>query len=218
MGFFFAQRRKQRLLSLFFVIFLNVVGIIFGFDKKIDLIPAEVLLVDDFNNGPAGTNNLGGERGVWVDKPEAMDSDCVMSFDRKHKVGRQGYSLQLSYTVDSLRPSANGYWTKLNGLDARRYRWLVLAIKGNPKTKFSGQLKIELKNQDQIGVYEIKKITGRWKKFIIPLNQFTNITRFNNLTELTLDFEKNFVTSLKGELNIDNIYFSAEEKPAANFR
>ncbi|MFH1259119.1 MAG: hypothetical protein ABII74_04805 [Elusimicrobiota bacterium] len=186
--------------------------------KKTEPLPAEILIVDDFNNGPAGTNNLGGERGVWVDKPEAMDSDCVVSFDRKDKVGRQGYSLQLSYTVDSLRPSANGYWTKLNGLDARGYRWLVLSVKGNPKTKFTTQLKIELKNQDQIGVYEIKEITRRWKKIIIPLNQFAGITRFDNLTELTIDFEKNFVTSLKGELNIDNIYFSTEENPAANLR
>ncbi len=198
---------------LFFFVFLHSVGISFCLDKKLEPAPAEILIVDDFNNGPAGTNNLGGERGVWVDKPEAMDSDCVMSFVVEKKSVQPGYALRLSYTVDTLRPSANGYWAKLNGLDASPYRWLVLSIKGNPKTKFTGQLKIELKNQDQIGVYEIKEVTRRWKKLIIPLNQFANIARFNNLTELTLDFEKNFVTSLKGELNIDDIYFSAEQQP-----
>src|SRR3989338_9024780 len=85
---------------------------------------AEELIISDFNTGDK-PSNLGGDFGAWDKDPADETQSCQMSFESDDALGDQaGYSLRLDYDVDSSNPAYNGFWMKLNALDATQYNTL----------------------------------------------------------------------------------------------
>jgi len=169
-------------------------------------VQAEPLIVDNFDTG-SKPNKLGGDFGSWDKDPNDQTQGCQMSFDSTIKHGDSGYSLRLDYDVESPNPAYNGFWMKVNNLDATKNKNLVFYVKGDPEKGFTTQFKIELKSKNEVGKYMVTGINDSWQKITIPLDKIRGLTDRSALTEFVIVFDDINCTEKYGAINIDDIYF-----------
>ncbi|MFH1368034.1 MAG: OmpA family protein [Elusimicrobiota bacterium] len=168
---------------------------------------AKVLVVDTFNS-KQDKNSLGGESGVWLGNPSDETQGCWSEFSDKVKFGEKGSSLYLKFDVDSPNPAFGGYWTKLQNLDARPYKLLVLFIKGDTAVGYPTKFNVELKNASESGKCTIRGVNGTWQKFAVPLDQIDGLTDLSSLTEFVFVFGFDTTDNKIGALYVDDICFS----------
>src|SRR3989338_5975750 len=95
------------------------------------------LIISDFDTGDK-PNNIGGDFGSWDKDPNDETQSCQMSFEGQDAVGDPlGYAIRLDYDVDSPNPAYNGFWMKLNNLDATAYNTVNFYLKGDAKNGFT---------------------------------------------------------------------------------
>lgn len=165
------------------------------------------LIVDKFNM-PLN-NLLKGTVNVWDNDPDDDSNGCIVTYNKKIKIGEKGCSLQINYDVDSASQSYNGIYEQLKGINISSYNNLVFHVKGDGKKGFTSLFKVELKNNfNQAGWYNVKGITEKWQKIIIPLDKMKGITDFTSMKEFTIVFEDIAATKKVGTLYIDDLYFS----------
>ena len=169
---------------------------------------AKEAYVDDYNTG-GKPNSMGGDLGAFDFQPSDFTQTCTEAYDSAEKHGDSGFSMRLDYDVDSPNPAFNGFWTKLNGFNAKGYNKLVLWIKGDSNKGYTTTFKAELKNdRREQGEYYVTGITGDWIKIEIPLDSFAGITDLSSLSEFVIIFEDRIATTKDGTVWIDDIYFS----------
>ena len=165
---------------------------------------AASLLIDDFNDGEK-PNALGGDFGSWNKDEADPTQKCVNMFDSINAYGGVGYALKLDYDVDSPNPAYNGFWMKLQEIDATPYKYLVFYIKGDMTNSFSPQIKIELKSGAEVGKYLLKGITEEWQRVRIPLQDFVGLTMLNPMSEFVIVFDDINSKPKVGTIYVDEI-------------
>lgn len=165
---------------------------------------AATLLIDDFNSGQK-PNALGGDYGAWNKDEADPTQKCVNSYDKINAYGGVGYGLRLDYDVDSPNPAYNGFWMKLQGLDASLYQELVFYVKGDAEKGNTPRIKLELKNSHEVGKYLLTGITPEWQQIRIPLTDFAGLTERNGMTEFVIVFDDLNSNPKVGTIYIDEI-------------
>jgi len=166
---------------------------------------AEELMVADFDSG-AKPNNIGGNFGAWDKDPADFSQGCTDIFDPVEKSGSSGFSMKLDYDVDSPNPAYNGFWLKMNDLDASGYKNISFDIKGDSEEGYTTVFKIELKNnKGEVGKFYATGIDDSWQTIAIPLKNFTGIIDYSALEEFVIVFEDRMATNKDGIVYIDNI-------------
>lgn len=172
--------------------------------------PSKEMVIADFNTGDK-PNNVGGDFGSWDKDPNDPSQGTKMSFNPDEKYGKDGFSLQLDYDVDSPNPAYNGFWMKLGDIDASYYNKLVLYIKGDEAKGYPQKLKVELKNANgEVGKAYITQISGTWAPVEVPFSSFQGIKDFSKMTEFTIVFEDSVSRPKAGTVYIDNIGFARD--------
>lgn len=170
----------------------------------------KVLMVADFNFEER-VSNIDGAFGAWNKDEEDPTQFCVEIFNDKVRIGNKGYSIQLDYSVDSPNPAYNGFWMKLNGLDATPYKSLAFYLKGDKEKGYTTVFKIELKNEfispKQVGRHYLKNVTDEWQEIVIPLEEFRGLKDLSKLSEFVIVFEDRMATKKKGRIYLDDIRF-----------
>jgi len=169
----------------------------------------KALVVADFDTGDK-PNNLGGDFGAWDKDPNDESQGCQLSFAEDDSMGdKEGYTIRLDYDVDSPNPAYNGFWMKLNGLDASAYNTINLYFKG--EGEFTKRVKIEVKDStNKPSSYILSGITDQWQKFSIPFEKFRRISNWNSLSELVLVFDDINSNPKSGTIYLDQISLSNE--------
>ncbi len=172
---------------------------------------AEELVIADFNTGDK-PNNIGGDFGVWNKDPDDSTQKSEMKFESDDTLGDStGYSIRLDYDVDSPNPAYNGFWMKLNGVDATPYNSLTFYVKGDTKAGFTRRVKIELKDKsNKPSAYIVGNITDQWQKVSIPFDKIRHIQDWNSLNEFVIVFDDLNSNPKTGTIFIDQIAFSKE--------
>ena len=170
------------------------------------VVQAAPLVVDDFDSG-SKPNKLGGDFGSWDKDPNDQTQGCQISFDSTTKHGDEGYAIKIDYDVESPNPAYNGFWMKLNNLDASQYKTLSFWVKGDPEKGFTSQFKTELKNKNEVGKYMVTGVTDQWQKISVPVDKFRGLNDKTGLTEFVLVFDDINSTEKYGAIYIDNIVF-----------
>jgi hypothetical protein len=169
---------------------------------------AKELYIHDFDSG-AKPNRVDGDFGAWDKDPTDFSQTCGEIFDSSVTHGDGGFSMRLDYDVDSPNPAYNGFWSKLEGVDASDYNKLVMWVKGDADKGFTKVFKIELKNDaGETGRFYVTNVTDQWSKVEIPLDRVAGLTDFSSLTEFVIVFEDRIATDKEGTIWIDDIYFS----------
>jgi hypothetical protein len=122
--------------------------------------------------------------------------------------------MQIAYDVDSPNQAYNGVWVKLEGFDARPYKYLVLYFKApNYPPYGTDNLKLELKNRKgDSGSYRIKRIPrGAWREYKVPLKKFRGIKDLSDVTELIIVFEDKSANPKEGIVFLEHVYFTKGE-------
>lgn len=121
----------------------------------------------------------------------------------------QRYPIRLTYDLNPPRLGIKNFTFSLPLVDAGRFSFLKLRVRGDANFGFSAVLKIDFKNQrSEKGSYYLKGISDRWQDFSIGLSEFKNIADWSNIAELSFVFEDWNVSEKRGILYIDNIRFS----------
>lgn len=169
------------------------------------------LVVADFNTGDK-PNNIGGDFGGWDKDPNDETQSVQMSFESADALGdKMGYAIRLDYDVDSPNPAYNGFWMKLNDLDATAYNTINFYVKGDTQAGFTKRMKIELKDSTkQPSPYILSGITEEWQKISIPFEKFRKIQNWDALSEFVVVFDDINSSPKTGTIFIDHISFSAE--------
>ena len=201
------MKKKLWILSLLFFSTLTLIPFTFAEDPIED----RVEVIADFNGG-VRVNLLGGAMGPWT-KDEFDDTQgCEIDFVERPRLGKsEGYSMQIYYDVESPNQAYNGVWFKLEGFDARPFKYLVLYFKApNYPPYGTDRLKLELKNtKGESGTYEIKRIPrGAWREYKVPLNKFKGLKDLSTLRELVVVFDDKTAEPKEGIIFLEHINFT----------
>ncbi len=117
--------------------------------------------------------------------------------------------VKLSYNFNGSFPPVESFSLTVPPIDAGKYKSIRFSVRakeeGNP-----GILKIVLKNKrNETASYYIRDIKMSWKEYVIPLEEFKQITDFSSLTELSFVLESWNVQKDKGIIMIEDIAFSS---------
>ena len=192
--------------------FLAVTFLFLGCGISFAEAPAgQELLIADFNTGDQ-PNNIGGHFGSWDKDPNDETQGCQMSFEAEDALGDDtGYSIHLDYDVDSPNPAYNGFWMKLNNLDATAYNTLDFYVRGAKDAPFTKRLKIELKDSTmKPSQFIIAGLTSEWQKFSIPFEKFARVKDWSALSEFVVVFDDLNSNPKAGTIFVDHITLSAE--------
>ncbi len=171
---------------------------------------ADVLMIADFDMGEK-PNNIGGDFGAWNKDPDDPTQGCHDFFTSDEKYGREGYAIALRYDVDSPNPAYNGFWMKLENLDAAQYNKLAFYIKGDTEEGYPQKIKIEFKNnKGEVGKVYVSQISGTWAPVEVPFSNFKGIKDFSQMTEFVIVFEDRVTKPKTGTIYIDNIQFARD--------
>jgi len=120
------------------------------------------------------------------------------------------YPLRLSYKFDKQTPQRQNFSMYLPNLDLREFDSLVFSIRGL-NNKIPRILKIGLENRKkEKSKSYYNDITSRWKKVVIPLNDFKEITDWSQITKLSFIFEAWNLDGPEGKVLIDDVSFSSK--------
>lgn len=172
------------------------------------------IIIEDFNSG-----KISGY-GAWEKDPDDKDESASVELVNHTKIGNEGYSLKITYDVDSPEGAYNGLWLKIAEKNFSGYESLKIAIKGDPTVGFTKVIKCELKNAyGEVGVRYIREITDKWKKFELKFSEFKGLTKLKKITEFVLVFEDKLSDPMTGAIFIDNIFvgeYTVKEKASAS--
>ena len=188
--------------------------IVLVFALALSLLPglaqAEDLVLADFDTGEK-PNNIGGDFGSWDKDPSDETQGCKMSFDSDDALGNtSGYAIRLDYDVDSTNPAYNGFWMKLNNLDATKYNTVTFSVKGDTAKGYSKRVKIELKDAAGTSPYILTGVTDQWQEVSIPFEKFRKIADWKSLTEFVVVFDDINSAPKAGTVLVDNIKLSRQ--------
>lgn len=161
-------------------------------------------LVADFASADR-FNALGGEFGAWAsDDPKSVAEEEVIPGAGSAGTG----AWRIRYDI-STPGSFCGAWMRLQGFDASRSNHLTLALRG--EGEFTRDMIVELKVGREgaltVGKYTLRGITDQFQTFTIPLRQFSGLSAFNPLYELTFVFNEQTAPVRKGTILVDRIAF-----------
>ena len=204
----FCNERRARIMKRFVSLFF-IASILLFLAKP--MFAANELVIADFNTGDK-PNNLGGDFGSWDKDPNDETQGCQMSFESDDATGdKLGYSIRMDYDVDSPNPAYNGFWMKLNSLDATQYNTVNFYLKGDTTAGFSKRVKIELKDDSKVpSQFIIAGVTDQWQKFSIPFEKFRRVKNWSALSEFVVVYDDINSNPKKGTIFIDQVTFSQE--------
>ena len=180
----------------------------------VDSPPVGTLLVCDFDKDGVTDREWSCPVGGWVSEPTDPTIKFLESYDPINRFGSKGYALKLWYDIESPNPGFGGIWIQFkNGpdrqtLDLSHYRILSMMIKFSA-SNMSGmsRVKLEMKNQEEVGTTQVEGITAKWTRFDIPLKNFKGITDWTRMKEMTVVITPELADVKEGLLFFDEIMF-----------
>ncbi|MFA5143179.1 MAG: carbohydrate binding domain-containing protein [Candidatus Omnitrophota bacterium] len=182
-------------------------------------------MLDDFNSG--SSVNLWGNISGTLAKSDTTASIVGSYVGDTAAYGNAGHSLQLTYDVNYTDSWAT-YYTSLGGDSISDYNYLSFWVKGLNggeyfkielhHTNFDPTQSVGHNNDYNASVYVTDYLDGgvatAWRKVVIPLDAFANITDRSRIKEIAITFE-NTQAALNGSpknstVYIDNICFGKQ--------
>lgn len=118
------------------------------------------------------------------------------------------YPLRLQFNFDKPFPQIENFSLPLPEVDVRNYSLLEFSIRSG-KGAVPAILKITLENKKkELSSYFLKRISPKWQRVIIPLEDFKEITDWSKITKIHFVFEAWNTQTKKGSVLIDNVCFS----------
>ncbi len=119
--------------------------------------------------------------------------------------------IRVAYNLNSPFPQVKNFSLTIPKMNVSKYDKLSFSIRGLEEG-FPGVVKVILKNQkNETSSFYIKDVRLKWQELNIPFDEFTQITDWTDLTEVSFVLEAWNAEKKKGVILIDNICFSSEK-------
>jgi len=117
--------------------------------------------------------------------------------------------IRIRYNLEAPYPPVKAFSLSIPEIDAAKYDRLNFAIRGFSEGR-PGIVKVVIRNQkNETASYFVQGVELEWQKFSIPLKDFTQITDWSTLKDVTFVFESWNVVNTKGVVLIDDVSFSS---------
>lgn len=117
--------------------------------------------------------------------------------------------MRIAYDLTDDFPPVKSFVLKIPEMDASEYRAINFSLRGKEEGT-PGIVKVLLKNKkNESAYYYVQGVDLSWKQYSISLDDFTNITDWTNLEDITFVLESWNVDKKKGIVLIDDVYFSS---------
>lgn|SRR3989338_2725194 len=118
-------------------------------------------------------------------------------------------SIRISYDFNNPYPQVKTFSLKIPKMNVSKYEKLSFSIRGLEEG-FPGVVKVVLKNQkNETASFYVKDVRLKWQELNIPFDEFTQITDWTNLIEVSFVLEAWNAENKKGMILIDNVCFSS---------
>ncbi len=223
----------KKIPSVFFLFFALLNGA-HGFYKSSGATMPNVLMIDSFDEKRL-VNKLGGNIGTWKRDPKDDSQWYEISFDDRNFIGKSGSCLRIDYNIASHMttyvvketevtspeigfhaPAFGGIYMQVKNQELGSYKFLVFSIKGDKRIGYTRKIKLEVKDKSRMAAVFVDGITSSWRRFYIPLWQFSPSINIKEIQEIVLVFDQN-VTLPKGTLYLDEMYFATEKIAIEDF-
>jgi hypothetical protein len=177
-------------------------------DKTVDVFKVKKLTLFDFDRNLLVSNTLG-RSGIYDENPDDAESFCRSTIEKDDTLHINGYHMKLYYKLNPKLSSANGWWTKLDGINLSDYKAISMTVKGDKNKGYSDSFKIILKGKTQRIESVVYGITQSWKNVTIPFYRFNEFMGLDlsKLDELVIMFEGSRMKVKEGAYLIDDISF-----------
>jgi hypothetical protein len=144
---------------------------------------------------------------IW----ENFTNDKIRAFsggfsDRK-KIGEKGYSLYFDYDYENTSDTIGGLWIDVSKLDFSKISSIGFWVKGEKELGYSRVISVSLENKEgERANFTYGKVTSKWGEVRIPISYFRFKDK-SSISEMNIVIEKQYTTSKKGRIYIDNLYF-----------
>jgi len=160
--------------------------------------PTSLKYIDNFNDG-GGANMIGGS--LLTRKGSCSDAELEISYDKKVRIGRDGYSLRVDYSVKECAPAE--VVISLNKLDISAGLGISFWIRGAKADEEFDVVITDWKgHEDSFKFSDLFTISKRWQQVTIEKEKFNNVD-FNYMGDLIFKFRP----TQTGTIYIDDIHF-----------
>ena len=117
--------------------------------------------------------------------------------------------IKVIYDLNSPYPQIKTFSLTIPQMNVSRYQKLSFSIRGLEEG-FPGVVKVVLKNQkNETASFYVKNVRLKWQELSIPFDEFTQITDWTNLMEVSFVLEAWNAEKKKGIVLIDNVCFAS---------
>lgn len=116
--------------------------------------------------------------------------------------------LRITYDFHDPYPQIKRFLLPIPKTNAAKYKALSFSIRATDDGA-PGIVKIMLKNKkDEASSYFLKDVDTKWQKVSIPFEEFSSITDWTNLTDVSFIFEAWNTKDKRGSVLVEDICFS----------
>ena len=147
-------------------------------------------------------------------------SSCIFGFSA-FLIKRNGFThnsviyslnnrpLRIHYDLREPFPQIYAFSIPVPHINVSRYSNVSFSVRAL-ENNTPGLIKIVIKNKKQeVAFYFLKQVSGRWQKMSIPLKEFSEISDWSNVTDVSFVFEAWNVKKPKGIVLINDLCFSS---------
>ena len=117
--------------------------------------------------------------------------------------------IKVSYNLNDPYPQVKTFSLAIPKMNVGKYEKLSFSVRGLDEG-FPGVVKIVLRNQkNELASFYVKDVRLKWQEINIPFNEFTQITDWSNLVDISFVLEAWNAEKKKGIILIDNVCFSS---------
>ena len=117
--------------------------------------------------------------------------------------------IRIKYNLNQPFPQIETFSLSVPTMDISKYKRLVFSIRGE-EGGFPGVVKIVVKNRkNETASFYVNDVKLKWQQVDIPLEEFSQVTDWTVLTDVSFVVEAWNVQKKKGMVLVDNICFSS---------
>ncbi len=117
--------------------------------------------------------------------------------------------IRIDYNLNEPFPQVKSFSLTIPKLDASKYGKLTFSVRGMEEG-FPGVMKVVVKNsRNEIASFYVKNVRLKWQEIVIPFEEFSQISDWTTVNEVSFVLEAWNAEKKKGIVVIDNISFSS---------
>ncbi len=116
--------------------------------------------------------------------------------------------IRIQYNLNYPYPQVSGFSVPIPKVNAGKYEQLSFSVRGLEEG-YPSIIKVVVHNRKkETSFYLLKGVGLKWQRFNIPFSEFSDITDWSNITDVSFVFEAWNINKKKGIILIDDLCFS----------